>query len=236
MSIDSPLLERHWRAGVPFLHIAQVESLQGKSDIHQKRPNTAWRCMEMLSFLRTGCLSVCLLCFAPVAGGAEGNEEDLLRHWVDYRDGAISVAFSQVPVEFAVHAIHARTGLQIIVPRRVYGRTLNLRLRELPLESAMRSLVFSIGFSSFALTYDTNGRPVRAIVLEAPPPAADKPAEPRGLTAREQEELNASLKTWNDLKPDARERIETRLRALPPSEDRDELLKEYGRRLLGIAE
>jgi hypothetical protein len=147
------------------------------------------------------------------------------------------VAFSQVPVEFAVDAIHARTGLQMIVPRQAYGRTLNLRLRELPLESAVRSLIFSIGFTSFAFTYDSSGRPIRAIVLEPRTELEEKPAaEPQPLTAAEKEGISASLKVWKDLKDDARGRIEMRLRSLPPSEDRDEILKEYGRTILGIKE
>jgi hypothetical protein len=190
----------------------------------------------MGSFVKTGFSLVLLLTLAVIPAFAQGTDDEFFRPWVDYRDGAISVAFSQVPVEFAVHAIHARTGFQMVVPREAHGRTLNLRLRELPLESAMRSLIFSIGFTSFAFTYDRSGRPVRAIILEARPPApADNPAaEPQPLTPAEKEELTASLKVWNDLKDDARGRIETRLRSLPPSDDREEMLKEYGRRVLGI--
>jgi hypothetical protein len=44
------------------------------------------------------------------------------------------------------------------------------------------------------------------------------------------------LKLWKDLNDDARSRIESRLRSLPPSDDREEMLKEYGRRALGIKE
>jgi hypothetical protein len=191
----------------------------------------------MISFVRTGLLLVCLPGFVAGAVAADGTEADLFRPWVEYRDGAISVAFSQVPVEFAVQAIQARTGLQIVVPRQAYGKTLSLRLRELSLESAMRSLIFSIGYSSFALTYDTSGRPVRAIILQAPPAAEEKPAvEARAVTEVEKEEIDAALKMWKNLKPDSRRRIETRLRSLPPSDERDELLKEYGRRLLDLPE
>jgi hypothetical protein len=189
----------------------------------------------MVSFMTGRILIIALLCLAGDIGAAEEGEDDLLKPWVDYRNGAISVAFSQVPVEFAVTAIHARTGVQIVVPRQAYGKTINLRLRDLPLESAMRSLIFSIGFTSFALTYDRSGRPVRAIILEAPPPAAEGPAEePKPLTDDEKESLIASLKVWDDLNDGARERIASRLRSLPPSEERDELIREYGRRSLRL--
>lgn len=189
----------------------------------------------MRSFATTGFSLIFLIVVAGSCASAQGVDDEFFRPWVDYRDGAISVTFTQVPVEFAVHAIHARTGFQMVVPREAYGKTLNLRLRELPLESAMRSLIFSIGFTSFAFTYDRNGRPVRAIILEARPYVPEKAAsESQPLTPAEKDELSASLKSWNDLKDEARGRIEDRLRSLPASGDREEMLKEYGRRVLGI--
>jgi len=193
----------------------------------------------MKDLARVG-LSATLLLFAGIASAfAQNAEDEFFRQWVEYRDGAVSVAFTQVPVEFAVHAIRARTGFQIVVPREAYGKRLSLSLRELPLESAMRSVIFSIGFTSFAFTYDGNGRPVRAIILEARPDRgsetapADKAASgTRPLTTAEKEELSASLKIWNELTDEARWRLEERLRSLPPSDDREEMLKEYGRRIL----
>jgi hypothetical protein len=189
----------------------------------------------MRSFVKPGSFLIFSLFFASVPAFAQNPDDELFRPWIDYRDGAVSVTFTQVPVEFAVNAIQARTGFQIVVPRQAYGRTLNLRLRELPLESAMRSLIFSIGFTSYAFTYDRSGRPIRAIILEARPVDTHQSmAEPQSLTAAEKDELRAALKSWNDLNDDARARIETRLRSLPPSDDREDMLKEYGRRVLGI--
>ena len=189
----------------------------------------------MRSFAKTGLSLIFLFFVAVTSASAQSPEGDFFRPWVDYRDGAISVAFTHVPVEFAVHAIHARTGFQMVVPREAYGKTLNVRLRELPLESAMRSLILSIGFTSFAFTYDRNGRPIRAIILEPRPYVPEKAAsESEPLTAVEKDEITASLKLWKDLKDDARGRIEDRLRSLPASEDREEMLKEYDRLVLGI--
>jgi hypothetical protein len=148
---------------------------------------------EMRSLVRTVFCLILWLLVVRTSAVAQSADDEFFRRWVDYCDGAISVAFAQVPVEFAVHAIHARTGFQMVVPREAYGRTLNLRLRELPLESAMRSFIFSIGFTSFAFTYDKSGRPVRAIILEAPPAPADSPVrEPQPLTPAEKDEISAS--------------------------------------------
>ena len=171
----------------------------------------------------------------------QSGVDESLREWVEYRDGEISVTFRQVSVEFAVNAIHARTGFQIVVPPEANNKTLSLYLRGIPIEVAMRSLISSIGFNSFAMTYDRAGRPIRAIVLEARPAGGDvatldqKPAsESPPLTAEEKDQLSRALKVWNDLKDDARGRIADRLRSLPPSEEREELVREYGRQILGI--
>jgi hypothetical protein len=189
----------------------------------------------MRRFVKPGSSLILSLFFAGVPAFAQSPDDELFRPWIDYRDGAVSVTFTQVPVEFALSAIQARTGFQIVVPRQAYGRRIDLRLRELPLESAMRSLIFSIGFTSYAFTYDRSGRPIRAIILEARPADTQVPVtEPPALTDAEKDELRADLKLWNDLNDDARKRIETRLRSLPPSDEREDMLKEYGRRILGI--
>jgi hypothetical protein len=195
----------------------------------------------MKTFAQVGFSLTLLIFFGFGSAYPQSAGDEYLRQWVEYRDGAVSVIFRGVPVEFAVDEIHARTGFQIIVPPTANGRTLNLLLRGLPLESAIRSLISSIGFRSFAFVYDRNGRPFRAIVLEVRPVDADATnlaqnpaAESTPLTAEEKERLSGALKRWNDLKDDARGRIEDRLRSLPPSEDREELLREYGRQMLGI--
>lgn len=93
--------------------------------------------------------------------------------------------------------------------------------------------------------YDEEGLPKRAVVLEARPevraaPTADSKvdysAEPvvEPLRALERAQLQKELERWGELKQEERGRIEERLKTLPPSEDREQLVKEYGRQLLGI--
>ena len=195
----------------------------------------------MKCFAQVG-FSLALLLFVGFGSAyPQSKVDESFREWVEYRDGEISVTFRQVSVEFAVNAIHARTGFQIVVPPEANSKTLSLYLRGIPIEVAMRSLISSIGFNSFAMTYDRAGRPIRAIILEARPAGGDaatldqKPAsESPPLTAEEKDQLSRALKVWNDLKDDARGRIEDRLRSLPPSEEREELVREYGRQILGI--
>jgi hypothetical protein len=171
--------------------------------------------------------------------------DTLYREHVQYEDGKISVDFDQTPLGIALNAIQIKTGLQITVPPTTESKLLNLRLSRLPLEPAVRSLIASIGFRNFALVYDEEGYPKRAVVLDARPEVRATPASASGtgssaepviepLRAQERAELQKELERWAELKQEDRSRIEGRLKTLPPSEDREQLVKEYGRQLLGI--
>ena len=170
----------------------------------------------------------------PVAAQAPAGQR------VDYRDGKISMSFEQFPVEAALNVIQARTGMQIILPPNSKNQLLSLQLNQLPIEPAVRLLVYSIGYRGFALLYDEQGKPYRAVVIdtrsEANEPVtirnSDVPAQ--ALTADERDRMQKQIELWSDLKSEARGRIEDRLKSLPPSTERDDLLREYGRQILGI--
>ncbi len=193
----------------------------------------------MSNVLRTGSLAVLLVSFGIKPAF---TQEDIVYQWIDYQDGEISVAFDQAPVGIALNAIHARTGVRIVLPPAAENKLLNLHLNRLPLEPAVRSLIASIGFNNFALMYDDSGRPNRAVVVGAQDDQAnltvltatsEKPAA-RPLTGEERDKLQKDLEHWNELKKEDRGRIEDRLKTLPASEERDQLVKEYGRQLLEI--
>ncbi len=96
------------------------------------------------------------------------------------------------------------------------------------------------------MVYDESGRPNRALVLGAGSDDGAKPtvaasAESQNpqtasqeLTAEERDKLLKELERWKELKQNERSRIEERLKTVPPSEARDQLVKEYGRQVLGI--
>src|SRR5215510_9024005 len=197
----------------------------------------------MRSFLRIAfVLAPLFLDFQPAF--PQVMADTLYQENVEYEDGKISLDFDQTPLGVALHAIQLKTGLQITVPPATASRLLNLKLSRLPLEPAVRSLIFSIGFRSFALVYDEEGLPKRAVVLEARPEVRAGPtddlrvdrAEPvtEPLRPEERAQLQKELERWSELKQEDRSRIEERLKTLPPSEDREQLVKEYGRQLLGI--
>ena len=177
---------------------------------------------------------------APVF--AQTDADEYYQQWIDYRNGEISVTFERTPVQFALHAFHARTGFQIVVPSTTEAKVVSLRLDRQPLEPAVRLLISTIGYRNFAVMYDESGRPHRAVVLGAQPVATAAPVQVQNaelaaapITLEERDQIKKDLDRWNDLKQEERGRIEDRLKTLPSSEDREILVKEYGRQLLGIS-
>jgi hypothetical protein len=185
---------------------------------------------------------ILIACPAIRPAFAQILDDIVYNQWVEYQDGEVSIKFDDTPVDLAVEAIRARTGFHIVMPAAADRKFLNLRLNKLPLEPAMRSLLSVIGFQNFAMVYDQEGRPNRAVVLGA---AAAERADletttaksadaGQELTAEEKDKILKQLERWSELNREERGRIEDRLKNLPPSENREQLVKEYGRQLLGI--
>lgn len=181
-----------------------------------------------------------VMSYAPAL--AQTDAEDFYRPWVDYRNGEISVDFDQTPITFALYAIQAKTGFQIVVPSTLDIKVVNLKLHRQPLEPAVRSLISKIGYNNFALLYDERGHPRSAVVLGGRDEIGDpvvstvKTEPPGALSENERDKLQKELEHWSELKQEDRGRIEDRLKNLAPSEERDQLVKLYGRQLLGLPE
>jgi len=89
--------------------------------------------------------------------------------------------------------------------------------------------------------YDEKGHPHRAVVLSTRPDVADARAaaakiEPvvQPLSADERDKMQKDLERWSELKQEERGRIEDRLKNLPESDERDQLIKLYGTQILAI--
>ena len=143
---------------------------------------------------------------------AQTDAEDYYQQWIDYRNGEISVAFERTPVQFALQAFHARTGLQIVVPSNTEAKVVSLRLDRQPLEPAVRSLISTIGYRNYAVMYDESGRPHRAVVISAQPVVDAAPvqnSEPAAvpISLEERDQIKKELDRWNDLKKEERGKI-----------------------------
>lgn len=172
---------------------------------------------------------------------SQSDTEDFYRPWVDYRNGAVSLAFVQTPIPFALSALHATTGFQIVMPPASDKKLINLKINEQPLEPAVRSFISSIGYKNFAVMYDDKGHPNRAVVLAVRPDntgenavVANSEPKAQSLSPEEQDKLEKDLERWNELKQEERGRIEDRLKNLPQSDERDQLVKTYGKQILAL--
>ncbi len=188
---------------------------------------------SLLTLLATSSMS-------PAHG--QSDLDDFYRRWVSYENGSISLQFEQTPVAFALSALHATTGFQIVMPTPPGTKVVNLKLNQQPLEPAIRSLINSIGYQNFALMYDDQGRPSRAVVLGMRPVVAEEQktianagSTIQTLSLDEQEQLQKELERWGDLNQEERGRIEDRLKQLPQSDERDQLIKLYGRQILALS-
>lgn len=188
-----------------------------------------------------GLLALLLTLSNPGVSPAQSNGDDPYQEWVDYRNGEVTLAFHQTPIRFALYAIQAKTGFQIVVPPHSVPQVVDLKIERQPFEPAMRTLISTMGYNNFALLYDQDGRPHRAVVLggayaddQNAAPARKKESAVELLTAQEKEKLQKDLQRWPELNHQERGRIEDRLKTLPPSEEREELVKEYGRQVLAV--
>ena len=195
----------------------------------------------MRTKLTLGLLSALVWLTAANTSVAQNQDDDFYQPWVQVHDGEISITFDQTPVPFALYAIHAQTGFQIVIPANAQTKVVNLRLPRQPLEPAVRSLISNIGYQNFAMMYDAAGRPNRAVVLgaqvEAPKnnvPAKQPEPTVVPLTTDEREKLQKDLERWAELTEEERGQIEERLKTLPASDEREQLVKEYGRQILGL--
>ena len=99
--------------------------------------------------------------------------------------GLVSATLESVPVGEAVGALRRATGVDVVLPASVEGKTVTLSAEQLPLERFVRRLLEVLGLSGYALVYEATGEIRRLIVVEstgsAPPP---EPASGPGPTAR----------------------------------------------------
>lgn len=99
-------------------------------------------------------------------------------------EGLVSAALESVPVGEAVGALRRATGVDVVLPASVEGKTVTLSAEQLPLERFVRRLLEALGLSGYALVYEASGEMRRLIVVESTRPAPTEPASAPGPTAR----------------------------------------------------
>ncbi len=189
-------------------------------------------------------LLVCL--GAGSFNGFAGDDLFSCEQYVKYDKDNVSVAFSNLRAADAAQLMHATTGISITLPAAIQSKTINLMLDSAKVDQAVRSLLTSLQLNNSFLVYDRNGKLKSVVALEkaANPPVTEsqsseedqKKANNPELTAKERDSLLRDIGRWAELSADDRAAIHARLKTIPPSKDREQVVKEYVRLVLGIAD
>jgi hypothetical protein len=100
-------------------------------------------------------------------------------------EGLVSATLESVPVGEAVAALRRTTGVDVVLPASVGGKTVTLSAEQLPMERFVRRLLEALGLTGYALVYEASGEMRRLIVVESTrPSAAPEPAAAPGPTGR----------------------------------------------------
>ncbi|HEV8308086.1 MAG TPA: hypothetical protein VGW35_10505 [Methylomirabilota bacterium] len=79
--------------------------------------------------------------------------------------GLVSASFEAVPAPEALDAIRRATGVELVLPPAIRGKTLTFSAEQLPLEPFLRRVLDALDLGGFALVYEPNGDAGRLIVV-----------------------------------------------------------------------
>jgi len=106
---------------------------------------------------------------------------------VSFHEGLVTATFDTVPAAEALAAIRRATGVEVVVPVSVQGKTLTLTVTQLPFERFLRRVLEALDLGGFALVYEPGGAAGRLIVVDRArgrgPAAGEKTGAPAPGTA-----------------------------------------------------
>lgn len=168
------------------------------------------------------------------------------QQFVKYDNDSVSVAFSNMRAAEAAYLIRSTIGVTITLPSSTRSKTINLRLEGAKVDQAVRSLLTALELNNSFLVYDPDGRLTGVIALEtavSQPISESQPSEDdknktkhQEMTSTERDSLLRDFGRWSELTAEERDSIHARIQTIPPSEDRDQLIKEYIRQVLGVVD
>jgi len=123
-----------------------------------------------------GLLAGAMLALVPV--GAVAGEAR-----IRVQQSLVSATFDAVPATAALDAIRRATGVELMVPPSLHGRTVTLGVQRLPLEAFFQRVAQALNVGGFALVYEPGGKPGRLIVVDRRGASSPLPARARAGTA-----------------------------------------------------
>jgi hypothetical protein len=178
------------------------------------------------------------------------TEDDFLpfQQYVRYNNNDnVSLALTNVRASDAVQLMRSATGVRITLPTPTQSKTITLAVDRARMDQAIESLLTALDLDNSFLVYDRDGHLTGVIALDkgktqsasnSQPPEENEQqkSEYKNLTAPEREALVREFRLWSKLSAKDRDSIHARLKTIPPSKQRDDLIKEYVRLVLGVRE
>jgi hypothetical protein len=167
------------------------------------------------------------------------------QQFLKYDQDGVSVAFNNLRAADAAQWMRSTTGVAIRLPTSAQTKPVNLRLEGARVDYAVHSLLAALQLNNAFLVYDPDGHLTGVIALEktvSRPSTEIAPAEENKqktsseLTTQERESLLKEFARWAEISAEEQKSIQTRLKEMPPSKERDQLIKDYLRLTLGIPE
>ena len=167
------------------------------------------------------------------------------QQFLKYDQDGVSVAFNNLRAADAAQWMRSTTGVAIRLPTSAQTKPVNLRLEGARVDYAVHSLLTALQLNNAFLVYDPDGRLTGVIALEKTvsrpsteiaPTEENKKKTSSELTTQERESLLKEFARWSEISAEEQKSVQTRLKEIPPSKERDQLIKDYLRLTLGIAE
>jgi hypothetical protein len=189
-------------------------------------------------------VTVSLLTFP--SPGLTNDDADPDQQYIRYDNENVSVALNNVRAVDAALLMRSTTGVAITLPSSTISKTINLRFESAKVDYAVRTLLTVLQLNNSFSVYDGDGHLTEVIALDkaaSHTPAEIQPAEedkkntvPKELTAQERESLLRDFGRWSEISAEEQKSIHSRLRNLPVSKERDQVIHEYVRLVLGVRE
>jgi hypothetical protein len=186
-----------------------------------------------------------VLFWASASTVVADDDSSFFQQYVKYDKNSVSLSFSNLRATDATYLILSTTGVSITLPNSSQKKTVTLKLDGAKLDEAVNSLLGALEINNSFSLYDHDGRLTQVIALEkaAHPHVtqADSQKETsktnfRDLTAAEQNSILRDFARWKELTDEEQRSIHERLKTIPPSRTRDQIIREYIRQVLQLVD
>jgi len=167
------------------------------------------------------------------------------QQFLKYDQNVVSIAFNNLRAADAARWMRSTTGVAITLPTSAQTKPVNLRLEGARVDYAVHSLLTALQLNNAFLVYNPDGHLTGVIALEktihrpsgdSAPAEENKKKTPSQLTPQERESLLKEFARWSEISAEEQKSIQSRLKEIPPSKERDQVIKDYVRLVLGIPE